>query len=61
MIQLATAPNASRMGLTPAANDGKANPFDTRRRTGHPWPFLSSYCVRPQQPDQSKASNDSGS
>ena len=43
MIQLATAsdPNANRMGFRPAANDGKANPFESRRRPGHPWPFIS--------------------
>ena len=35
-------PAANRLGFRPAANDGKANPFELRRRSGHPWPFIST-------------------
>jgi hypothetical protein len=42
MIQLATAPNPSRMGMPPAANDDRDGVFEFKRgRTSHAWPFIS--------------------
>ena len=64
MIQLANDPNASR-SFDRAANDaGKERAADGRRvRSGHAWPFLSSYAARParQENTDKPAANDSGS
>jgi hypothetical protein len=52
MIQLATAPNPSRMGMPPAANDDRAHAFEFKRsRTGHAWPFISRLASPPPRRD----------
>ncbi len=62
MIQLATDPNAQRMHLHPAANDGKAQEGAARRgRPGHAWPFLSRQAHHPAPQGAPKSSGDSGS
>lgn len=63
MIQLATDPSASRTSYRPAPSESKGSPLDARRgRTGHAWPFISRYAVRPsQQSGQKTAAGDSGS
>ena len=64
MIQLANDPNASRSFHRAAANDpGKETGAEVRRRSGHAWPFLSSYAARParQENTDKPAANDSGS
>ena len=61
MIQLATHPNAHRMHLRAAANDGKGPADDSRpSRSGHAWPFLSRQVDRPT-PQGTPRSSDSGS
>jgi hypothetical protein len=60
MIQLASDPNAARMGLRTAANDGKARNFDFQRgRSGHAWPFISRHAERPAAQDAPKAAGPS--
>lgn len=63
MIQLATEPTASRMSYRPAPSDGKGSTHETQRgRSGHAWPFLSRYAVRPShQEGRKNAGPDSGS
>lgn len=63
MIQLATAPNASRTSYRPAQADGKGSTFDSQQgRPARAWPFPSRYSVRATQPQSQKpAANDSGS
>lgn len=61
MIQLATEASA-RTSHRPAQSDGKGSPLDARRgRSGHAWPFLSRYAVRPQPSTQKPTAADSGS
>jgi hypothetical protein len=48
MIQLATAPNPSRMGMPPAANDDRGSVYEFKRgRTSHAWPFISRMSDKP--------------
>ena len=63
MIQLATEPTASRTGYHPVQSEGKAPAMEARRgRSGHAWPFLSRYAVRPAQPSSQKpTASESGS
>ena len=50
MIQLATAPHPSRMGMPAAANDDRASEFK-RGRSGHAWPFISRLSDKPAAQD----------
>ena len=63
MIQLATAPHPSRLGMPPAANDDRANAFEFKRgRTSHAWPFISRLSDKPANRNSShQHSSDSGS
>lgn len=66
MIQLATDPTASRTSYRPApqGEDEAKEPIlePKRGRTGHPWPFLSRYAVRPvRQEGRQGAGSESGS
>lgn len=64
MIQLATDPNASRPNWRPVAAEAKDNTLAGRRpRSGHAWPFISSYAERtaPTQPAQRPQTSESGS
>jgi hypothetical protein len=65
MIQLATAPTASRTGTRPDQDDahGKSQGFEARRgRIGHAWPFPSRYSTARQTPQSNKpVASDSGS
>ena len=63
MIQLANDPNASRASFRPVQSEAKDPNFGAQRaRSGHAWPFLSRYAVRPaQQENQKPAASDSGS
>ena len=62
MIQLATAPNPSRMGMQPAANDDRASAFEFKRsRTGHAWPFISRLTDKPRKDAPRAHAGDSGS
>jgi hypothetical protein len=66
MIELANTKNASRSFQRAAANDGDAGRdarLGARARSGHAWPFLSRYAVRPgnEKASDKPAANDSGS
>jgi len=63
MIQLATEATASRTSYRPAQSESKGATVDARRsRTGHAWPFLSRYAVRPpQQSGQKTTATEGGS
>ncbi len=62
MIQLANDPNASRTAWRPAAPAAPAAGQDTRRRSGHAWPFLSPHARQAERPRADRpTANDSGS
>ena len=62
MIQLASEATASRTSYRPVQSESTRAPVDARRsRTGHAWPFLSRYAVRPQQSGQKPAATEGGS
>jgi len=67
MIQLANDPNASRTSGRPGAQadkPGSTEEQQSRRRSGHAWPFLSphAHASRQERPAASPTpSNDSGS
>lgn len=64
MIQLANDPNASRSFKRAEIGDTKAAANDLQRaRSGHSWPFLSQYAVRPapQESTDKPAAQKSGS
>ena len=59
MIQLATDPNASRMGYRPAPASEKPGASAPRRlRGGHAWPFLSSPVNQPVPRESGKNPDD---
>ena len=63
MIQLASDPNASRPQWRPAQeeSESKAAALATTRRTGHAWPFISSYELKPAGTQPAKPASQHGS
>jgi hypothetical protein len=62
MIQLATAPNASRSNWRPVPAEAKDNTLSGRRpRSGHAWPFMTPYAEQATSSQDSKRIPTSGS
>ena len=63
MIELANAPSEGRTSQRSSQDEGKGSAsFDSQRaRTGHAWPFLSSYAAKPSASSRKPSSGNSGS